>query len=55
MEMYNTIQKTECMIILHRKEVFHPHVLVGVPCYDLTPIISPILDERLQKRLATRF
>lgn len=21
-----------------RKEVIHPHVLVGIPCYDLTPI-----------------
>ena len=22
-----------------RKEVIHPHVLVRMPCYDLTPII----------------
>ena len=28
---------------LHRKEVIHPHVPVGIPCYDLTPIISPTL------------
>ena len=27
-----------------RKEVIHPHVLVGVPCYDLTPITVPTLD-----------
>lgn len=26
-----------------RKEVIHPHLLVGVPCYDLTPIINPTL------------
>ena len=26
--------------ILLRKEVIHPHVLVGIPCYDLTPIIE---------------
>ena len=25
---------------LHRKEVIHPHVLVGIPCYDFTPITS---------------
>ena len=33
--------------ILHRKEVIHPHVLVGIPCYDLTPIICPTLDGSL--------
>ena len=32
---------------LHRKEVIHPHVPVGIPCYDLTPIISPTLGARL--------
>ena len=29
--------------ILPRKEVIHPHVPVRIPCYDLTPIISPTL------------
>ena len=29
------------------KEVIHPHVLVGMPCYDLTPIIHPTLDGSL--------
>ena len=24
--------------------MIHPHVLVGIPCYDLTPIICPTLD-----------
>ena len=32
---------------LHRKEVIHPHVPVGIPCYDLTPISSPALDASL--------
>lgn len=32
------------MNILRRKEVIHPHVLVGIPCYDLTPVTNPILD-----------
>ena len=32
---------------LHRKEVIHPHVPVGIPCYDLTPITSPTLDVSL--------
>ena len=31
-------------LFLHRKEVIHPHVPVGIPCYDLTPIISPTFD-----------
>ena len=26
---------------LHRKEVIHPHVPVGIPCYDFTPITCP--------------
>ena len=34
-------------IFLLRKEVIHPHVLVGMPCYDLTPIIGPTLDGSL--------
>ena len=32
---------------LLRKEVIHPHVPVGIPCYDLTPIIDPTLDSSL--------
>ena len=27
--------------------MIHPHVLVGVPCYDLTPITVPTLDIRI--------
>ena len=34
-------------LFLQRKEVIHPHVPVGIPCYDLTPIISPTFDVRL--------
>ena len=32
---------------LLRKEVIHPHVPVGIPCYDLTPISGPALDASL--------
>ena len=32
---------------LLRKEVIHPHVPVGIPCYDFTPIICPTLDGSL--------
>ena len=32
------------LLFLLRKEVIHPHVLVGIPCYDLTPIASPAFD-----------
>ena len=34
-------------LFLLRKEVIHPHVLVGIPCYDLTPIICPALNASL--------
>ena len=27
--------------ILHRKEVIHPHLPVGIPCYDLSPVTDP--------------
>ena len=30
--------------LLLRKEVIHPHVPVGIPCYDLTPVISSTFD-----------
>jgi hypothetical protein len=30
--------------LLHRKEVIHPLVLEGIPCFDLTPITGPALD-----------
>ena len=33
--------------LLLRKEVIHPHVLVGIPCYDFTPIICPTLNGSL--------
>ena len=32
---------------LLRKEVIHPHVPVGIPCYDLTLIIGPTFDGSL--------
>jgi hypothetical protein len=31
------------LVLLPRKEVIHPHLPVRIPCYDLTPIISPTL------------
>ena len=27
--------------------MIHPHVPVGIPCYDLTPIINPTFDSSL--------
>ena len=40
---------------LLRKEVIHPHVPVGIPCYDLTPVIGPAFDGSLLKGYATGF
>ena len=37
------------LLILHRKEVIHPHVLVGMPCYDFTPVTDPTLIGPLLK------
>ena len=31
------------LLKLHRKEVIHPHLPVGIPCYDLSPVTGPIL------------
>lgn len=40
--------------LLHRKEVIHPHLPVGIPCYDLTPVIGPAFDGSLLERLCHR-
>ena len=36
-------------VIILRKEVIQPQVLLRLPCYDFTPIICPTLDGWLQK------
>ena len=41
-------QQFDNAFVLRRKEVIHPHVLVGIPCYDFTPVIDPTLDSRLR-------
>ena len=41
--------KPEKRSLLPRKEVIHPHVPVGIPCYDFTPIIDFTLDGWLPK------
>ena len=41
------LNRTLTSTFLLRKEVIHPHVPVGIPCYDFTPIISPTLDSSL--------
>ena len=35
------------LFLLRRKEVIHPLVLEGIPCFDLTPITRPALDAAL--------
>ena len=43
------------LYFLLRKEVIHPHVPVGIPCYDLTPVIGPAFDGSLLIGYATGF
>ena len=40
--------------LLLRKEVIHPHVPVGIPCYDLSPVTGPILGGPLHYWLGYR-
>ena len=42
----NLSRRYTCFFLL-RKEVIHPHVPVGIPCYDLTPVIDPTFDGSL--------
>ena len=42
-----TEQELFFLYFLLRKEVIHPHVPVGIPCYDLTPVIGPTFDGSL--------
>ena len=46
---FNRIATLIIISKLLRKEVIHPHVPVGIPCYDFTPIIGPTLDGWLPK------
>ena len=50
----NYCTTTLYFFFLLRKEVIHPHLPVGIPCYDLTPIINPTLDGSLHKWLGHR-
>ena len=43
----NTALLSSSLYFLLRKEVIHPHVPVGIPCYDLTPVIDPAFDGSL--------
>ena len=47
----NRKQPSVCEFFLLRKEVIHPHVPVGIPCYDLTPVTYPTLAGPLLYRL----
>ena len=46
-----TINSIRFSLFLHRKEVIHPHVPVGIPCYDFTPITCPTFASPLLCRL----
>ena len=35
------------LYFLRGKEVIQPHIPVGIPCYDLTPVIGPTFDGSL--------
>lgn len=42
-------------VFLRRKEVIHPLVLEGIPCFDLTPITGPALGAAFPCGLGSRF
>ena len=44
---FSTSPSSIHFFFLLRKEVIHPHVPVGIPCYDLTPVIGPTFDGSL--------
>ena len=44
--------KLSCFLL--EKEVIDPHVPVGIPCYDLTPVVSPAFDGSLPCGLGHR-
>ena len=48
------VPKVLLFYFLHRKEVIHPHVLVGIPCYDFTPVTCPTLGGPLPCGLGYR-
>ena len=50
----NQLKDFFLQIILHRKEVIHPHLPVGIPCYDLCPVTGPILGGPLHYWLGYR-
>ena len=40
-------KKTHTYIWDYRKEIVHPHVLVRIPCYDLTPVSTSTMDPNI--------
>ncbi len=53
-KQYRLIRNLFFKFMLLRKEVIHPHVPVGIPCYDFTPIIDPTFDSSLSCELGHR-
>ena len=47
--MFVPLELLESSNFLLRKEVIHPHVPVGIPCYDFTPVTGPTLIGPLLK------
>ena len=45
--LHSKLNNIDASFLLLRKEVIHPHVPVGIPCYDFTPIIDPTFDSSL--------
>ena len=46
-QKHSKLNNIDASFLLLRKEVIHPHVPVGIPCYDFTPIIDPTFDSSL--------
>ena len=52
--LYNLFLQFPRFFFLLRKEVIQPHFPVGIPCYDLTPVIGPAFDGSLPIGLCHR-
>jgi hypothetical protein len=50
MNAYHSMYQKIKTVIYSDKEIVHPHVLVRIPCYDLTPVSVFTVGLRIARR-----